>query len=71
MIYDKIAQEEQDKQFQKIQAIWIKEENERIELLKKVYKNREEAIKLKSKENNLITLLIFRGNFRTRKNCIR
>jgi len=49
MIYDKIAQEEQDKQFLKIQAIWIKEENERIELLKKVYKNREEAIMLKSK----------------------
>lgn len=48
MIYDKIAQEEQDKQFQKIQAIWIKEENERIELLKKVYKNREEAIRHKS-----------------------
>jgi hypothetical protein len=50
MIYDKIAQEEQDKQFQKIQAVWIKEENDRIELLKKVYKNREEAIKLKSKK---------------------
>jgi hypothetical protein len=48
MIFDKIAQEEQDKQFLKVQANWIKEENERIELLKKVYKNREEAVRLKS-----------------------
>jgi hypothetical protein len=49
IIFDKISQEEQDKQFQKVQANWIKEENERIELLKKVYNNREEAVRLKSK----------------------
>ena len=30
LIYDKIAQVESDKQFEKIQAVWIREENERI-----------------------------------------
>ena len=52
MIFDKIAQEEAEKQFQKVQAIWIKEEAERIELLKQVYKEREEAVSLKSKKFN-------------------
>ena len=49
LIYDKIAQVESDKQFEKIQAVWIREENERIALLRKVYANRETAVKLLSK----------------------
>lgn len=48
IVYDKIAQQEADKQFQKLQSTWLKEESERIELLKKVYKEREEAINYKS-----------------------
>lgn len=48
MVFDKIAQEEAEKQFQKVQASWLKEEAQRIELLKKVYKEREEAVNLKS-----------------------
>jgi len=46
---DKLAQIEADKQFNKDQEQWMKEEGARIELLKKVYKEREEAIKLKKK----------------------
>lgn len=49
MVFDKIAQEEAEKQFQKVQAVWLKEEAERIELLKQVYKEREEAVNRKSK----------------------
>ncbi len=54
LVYDKIAQEEAEKQFQKVQSIWMKEEAERIELLKQVYKEREEAVMHKS-----IFLLIY------------
>jgi len=48
---DKLAQIEADKQFNKDQEQWMKEEGARIELLKKVYKEREEAIKLKKNSN--------------------
>lgn len=47
---DKLAQMEADKQWQKTQEQWMKEEEARIELLKQVYKEREEAIKHKSIE---------------------
>lgn len=49
LMIDKIAQSEADKQWFKIQNVWIKEEAERIELLKKVYKEREEAVYYKSR----------------------
>jgi hypothetical protein len=45
---DKLAQIEADKQFAKQQEVWMKEEAARIELLKKVYAEREEAVKYKS-----------------------
>lgn len=44
---DKIAQDEADKEYYKKQAAWKKEEEKRIELLKQVYKGREEAVKYK------------------------
>jgi hypothetical protein len=45
---DKLAQIEADKQWAKTQDVWMKEEAARIDLLKKVYKEREEALKYKS-----------------------
>ena len=42
---DKIAQEEQNRKYQKEQEEWIKEDQKRIELLKDVYKGREEALR--------------------------
>jgi len=45
---DKLAQIEADKQWQRTQEQWMKEEAARIELLKQVYKEREEAVKNKS-----------------------
>lgn len=44
---DKIAQEEADKKWRKEQENWMKQENARIELMKQVYKEREDAINLK------------------------
>jgi hypothetical protein len=52
---DKLTQIEADKQWQKTQEHWMKEEESRIQLLRKVYMEREEAVKYKSKFN-----LIFR-----------
>ena len=53
---DKIAQEEADKEYNKQKAQWKKEEDKRIELLKAVYKGREEAVRyklgLKEEEKN-------------------
>lgn len=57
LVFDKIAQEEAEKQFQKVQSIWMKEEAERIELLKQVYKEREEAVNHKSKFIILINII--------------
>jgi len=56
LVFDKIAQEEAEKQFQKVQATWIKQEAERIELLKQVYSEREEAVNHKS---NFLKLIKF------------
>ena len=54
---DKIAQEEADKAYRKEMEEWQKEENKRIQLLKDVYKGREEALKYKKGqlefENNM------------------
>ena len=54
---DKIAQEEADKEYKKEMEEWQKEENKRIQLLKDVYKGREEALKYKKEqrefENNM------------------
>ena len=54
---DKIAQEEADKEYRKEMEEWQKEENKRIQLLKDVYKGREEALKYKKEqlefENNM------------------
>jgi hypothetical protein len=47
---DKLAQIEADKQWQRTQEKWMKEEAARIELLKQVYKEREEAVRNKSKK---------------------
>jgi hypothetical protein len=44
---DKIVKDEADKKWRKEQEEWVKQENARIELLKQVYKEREEAIKYK------------------------
>ena len=44
---DKIAQDEADKEYYKEQEKWKKEEAKRIELLKSVYKGREEAVRYK------------------------
>ena len=55
---DKIAQEEADRAYKKEQEEWIREDAKRIELLKDVYKGREEALKyqkkLKEDEKNAI-----------------
>ena len=48
---DKIAQEEADKEYKKEQEEWFKEDQKRIQLLKDVYKEREEALKLQKKCN--------------------
>ena len=42
---DKIAQEESNRKYQKEQQEWLKEDKKRIELLKDVYKGREEALR--------------------------
>lgn len=47
---DKLAQIEADKQWAKTCEVWMKEEAARIELMKQVYKEREEALKYKSKK---------------------
>lgn len=44
---DKIAQEEADKEYQKEQQKWMVEEGKRIEMLKNVYKGRENAVMYK------------------------
>lgn len=46
---DKIVAEEADKKWRKEQDAWMKQENARIELMKHVYKEREEAIYRKRK----------------------
>ena len=46
---DKIAQEETDKEYKKEQEEWFKEDQKRIQLLKDVYKGREEALKYQKK----------------------
>ena len=55
---DKIAQAEADREYKKEQAKWRQEDQKRIELLKDVYKGREEALiyqkKLKEEEKNSI-----------------
>jgi len=55
---DKIAQEEADRAYKKEQEEWMKEDAKRIELLKDVYKGREQALryqkKLKEDEKNAI-----------------
>ena len=55
---DKIAQEEADKAYKKEMEEWQKEENKRIQLLKDVYKGREEALRYKKQvledEKNLM-----------------
>jgi hypothetical protein len=47
---DKLAQIEADKQWQRTQESWMKEEAMRIELLKQVYAEREQAVRFKSKK---------------------
>ena len=55
---DKIAQEEADRAYKKEQEVWMKDDAKRIELLKDVYKGREQALiyqkKLKEDEKNAI-----------------
>jgi len=55
---DKIAQEEADKEYKKQMDDWQKVENKRIQLLKDVYKGREDALRYKKQkledEKNLI-----------------
>ena len=46
---DKIAQEEADRDYKKQQQEWLKDDQKRIELLKDVYKGREEALKYQKK----------------------
>ena len=46
---DKIAQEEADREYKKEQEEWMKEDAKRIQLLKDVYKGREEALKYQKK----------------------
>ena len=48
---DKIAQEEADKEYKKELEEWFKEDQKRIQLLKDVYKEREEALNLQKKCN--------------------
>ena len=47
---DKIAQEEADKDYKKQMEDWKKQEDKRIQLLKDVYKGREDAIKYKKQQ---------------------
>ena len=47
---DKIAQEEADKEYQKEMEDWKKQEDKRIQLLKDVYKGREDALKYKKQQ---------------------
>ena len=47
---DKIAQEEADKEYKKEMEEWKKQEDKRIQLLKDVYKGREDAIKYKKQQ---------------------
>ena len=47
---DKIAQEEADREYKKEMEEWQKEENKRIQLLKDVYKGREDAIRYKKQQ---------------------
>jgi len=47
---DKIAQEEADKDYKKQMEDWKKQEEKRIQLLKDVYKGREDAIKYKKQQ---------------------
>lgn len=49
---DKLAQIEADKQWERTQQVWMKEEAARIELLKRVYREREEAVMHKSKPSH-------------------
>lgn len=56
--FDKLAQIEAEKQWHKTQEVWMKEEQARIDLLRSVYKEREEAVKFKSK-NFLFYFLAF------------
>ena len=44
---DQIVKDEADKQWRKEQEAWMKQENARIELLKQVYREREDAVKYK------------------------
>ncbi len=46
---DKIAQDEADREYKKQQEEWMKEDAKRIQLLKDVYKGREEALKYQKK----------------------
>ncbi len=46
---DKLAKQEADKQWEKTQKQFMVEEEARIELLKQVYKEREDAVRYKSK----------------------
>ena len=47
---DKIAQEEADREYKKEMEEWQKEEQKRIQLLKDVYKGREDAIRYKKQQ---------------------
>ena len=47
---DKIAQEEADKEYRKEMEEWKKEEDKRIQLLKDVYKGREDALRYKKQK---------------------
>jgi len=47
---DKLAQDEADRAYKKEMEEWQKEENKRIQLLKDVYKGREDAIKYKKQQ---------------------
>ena len=47
---DKIAQEEADKAYKKEMEEWQKEEEKRIQLLRDVYKGREDALKYKKQQ---------------------
>jgi hypothetical protein len=51
---DKLAKIEADKQWERTQQTWMKEESARIDLLKQVYKERENAVNFKSKIKNII-----------------
>ena len=47
---DKLAQEEADREYQKEMEDWKKQEEKRIQLLKDVYKGREDALKYKKQQ---------------------